>query len=267
MTDIPRIEGIPEIPGAKPFIGHLHLHGGASGFTDARFWTIWGEKLNSELLQVRFGNKRVVIANSFNMVRELFVGHANQTSGRPRQYIFKHFVGEKHPPSIGVVCRLLTFVVGFDLGTSPLEGSFKRQRTAGIKAAQPRQWPLHHRMLAREGYEVVQALVDDGDYGEKPIFVLELFRKVSMNIAFQLTFGKRFRHQDDPWLLEYTRNAKKITKFVPNAEFCQIFAYLDGTGFEEHRIPGLTLSRSYASFRGPVETQLRPGSPRKIETE
>lgn len=92
-TDIAKIPGVPELPGAKPFIGHLHMHAGASGVNDAMLWSRWGEKLNADLLQIKFGSKRVVVANSFNMVRELFVKHANQTSARPRQYIFEHFVG------------------------------------------------------------------------------------------------------------------------------------------------------------------------------
>lgn len=93
-TDIPKVKGIPELPGARPFIGHLHLHGGVSGVNDGVFWSRWGARLGSELLQVRFGNKRVVIANTFQTVRELFVTNARQTSGRPNQYIFKHFVGK-----------------------------------------------------------------------------------------------------------------------------------------------------------------------------
>lgn len=60
-------------------------------------WSQWGERLNAELLQVKFGSRRVVIANSFDMVRELFVRNANQTSARPRQYIFEHFIGEWKP--------------------------------------------------------------------------------------------------------------------------------------------------------------------------
>jgi hypothetical protein len=67
-------------------------------------------------------------------------------------------------------------------------------------------------MMAREAFEVVQVLAEDGQWGQKPLLVLDLFRKVSMNLAFQLTFGKRFDRADDPWLTRYITNAQAITK-------------------------------------------------------
>lgn len=102
--------------------------------------------------------------------------------------------------------------LGYDLGTHSLDESFKRQRTAGLKSMQPRLWPSYYPMLNREGFELVQALTQDGEFGKKSIFVLDLFRKVSMNLAFQLTFAKRFERSDDPWLQEYVVQAQAITK-------------------------------------------------------
>ncbi|KIV95930.1 hypothetical protein PV10_03525 [Exophiala mesophila] len=192
VTDIGKIKGIPELPGARPFIGHLHLHGGASGVNDGVLWMKWGEKLRTGLLQVKYGTRRIVVANSFGMVRELFVRNSNQTSGRPGQYIFKHFVG-------------------FDLGTHSLNEPFKRQRMAALRSALPKKWPSYYSMLSREGFELVQTITHDGEFGDKPLFVLELFRKISLNLAFQLTFGKRFRDANDPWLREYISYAKTIT--------------------------------------------------------
>lgn len=92
-SDIPNIRGIPEMPSALPFIGHLHLHAGASGVNDGALWSSWSKRLGSDLLQVKFGRNRVVIANSFNAVRELFVTHGHLTSRRPRQYIFEKYIG------------------------------------------------------------------------------------------------------------------------------------------------------------------------------
>lgn len=67
-------------------------------------------------------------------------------------------------------------------------------------------------MLSREAHELLQEIVDDSDFGTKSLVVLEKFRKLSMNIAFQLTFAKRFKHTNDPWLQKYISNAKMITK-------------------------------------------------------
>lgn len=93
-TDIPKIKGIPEMPGAAPFLGHLHLHAGVSGKSDAGLWTYWGKVLKTDLLQVKFGQNRVVIANSWDAVREIFVTNANKTSARPRQFVFERYIGK-----------------------------------------------------------------------------------------------------------------------------------------------------------------------------
>ncbi|EXJ94377.1 hypothetical protein A1O1_02771 [Capronia coronata CBS 617.96] len=245
-TDIPKISGIPELPGAKPFIGHLHLHAGASGENDAMLWSRWGEKLNTDLLQVKLGNRRIVIANSFNMVRDLFVRNAAQTSARPRQYIFEHYIG-------------------YDIGSHSLDDNFKRQRMAGIKSVQPRQWPVYYPMLAREGFELVQTLAQDGEFGQKSLFVLELFRKVSMNLAFELTFAKRFARADDPWLQEYVANAKAITKVrgASNTwiDFVPLMRLLPGakTDAEQGRIGSKNRDRMIAEVLVELQNKIAKG--------
>jgi hypothetical protein len=75
------------------FIGHLHLHAGASGKNDAAVWAEWSKKLGSNLLQVRFGSRKVVIANSFDSIKEIFVANAAATSAKPQQYVFERHVG------------------------------------------------------------------------------------------------------------------------------------------------------------------------------
>lgn len=47
----------------------------------------------ADLSQMKYGNRRVVVANSYERVRELFVKNINQTSDRPTSYVFEHFVG------------------------------------------------------------------------------------------------------------------------------------------------------------------------------
>lgn len=192
-TDIPKIAGIPEIPGGIPFLGHLHLHAGASGRNDAAFWGSWSKRLGSDLIQVKFGNRRVVIANTFDSVKELFVTHGGATSARPRQYIFEKYVG-------------------YDLGSHSLDEHFKAQRIAAIKSVQPRQWPSFYDGLDREGDRLIANLAEQGDYGHLTIFPLKMLQIVAMNLAWRISFDKSFDDADDPWLREYIDNACIITK-------------------------------------------------------
>ncbi len=103
------------------------------------------------------------------------------------------------------------FGIGYDLGSSSLDDVHKRERLASIKSVQPRKWPTFYPMLRREGYDIIRVLAEDGDYGKKSLFPHPFFQRVSMNIAFQVTLGKRFTNAKDPWLREYIENAGKIT--------------------------------------------------------
>ncbi|EXJ80755.1 hypothetical protein A1O3_07039 [Capronia epimyces CBS 606.96] len=191
-SDIPKIQGIPEMPSAMPFIGHLHLHAGASGVNDAALWSSWSRRCGSDLLQVKFGRNRVVVANSFNAVREVFVTNGHLTSARPRQYVFEKYIG-------------------YDLGSHSLDENYKQQRLAGLKALKPIEWPKFYPGLEKEGDRLIVNLAELGNYGKTPINPLKMMQIVAMNLGFQTTFGKTFDDANDPWLREYIDNAMIIT--------------------------------------------------------
>ncbi|EXJ90308.1 hypothetical protein A1O1_03407 [Capronia coronata CBS 617.96] len=180
------------MPSALPFIGHLHLHAGTSGVNDARLWGDWGKRFGSDLLQVKFGRNRVVIANTVDSVRELFVTNGHLTSARPRQYVFEKYIG-------------------YDLGSHSLDANYKQQRLAGIKALKPIEWPKFFSGLDKEGDRLIINLAEQGNYGKTPINPLKMMQIVAMNLLFQITFGKRFEDANDPWLREYIDNASIIT--------------------------------------------------------
>jgi phenylacetate 2-hydroxylase len=168
-TNAPKIPGIPELPSALPFIGHLHLHAGASGLgNDAALWTYWSNKLGSDILQVKWGNRRVVTASSFHSIKEIIVTNGTSTNGRPRAHIFEKYVG-------------------YDLGSYSLEphsrdGNFKAQRTAAIKSANPRNFPSFYPCLQRAGDRVVANLAVQGGYGKTAINPLSYMQVVAMAV-------------------------------------------------------------------------------------
>ncbi|EXJ85327.1 hypothetical protein A1O1_05691 [Capronia coronata CBS 617.96] len=192
-TNIPKIDGIPEIPGARPFLGHLHLHAGVSSVNDGALWASWAKKHDAPIFQMKYGQIRVVVANTFAAIREIFVTNARKTSDRPRQYMFEQYVG-------------------YDLGTHSLDDNFKQQRLAGIASVQPRKWPLFYAGFNREADRLIASLAQDGEYGAQPMNPFRYMQLMSMNLSFHITFDKHFDNAQDPWLRDYVDNAVKISK-------------------------------------------------------
>lgn len=66
-TDIPKIKGLPEIPG-WPIFGNLIELGDNHALAASK----WAKKYGP-VFQVRMGNKRIVFANTFDSVRNLWI--------------------------------------------------------------------------------------------------------------------------------------------------------------------------------------------------
>ncbi|KAH0845829.1 hypothetical protein FOPE_12606 [Fonsecaea pedrosoi] len=94
-TTIPRIEGIPEIPGALPFIGHLHYFGASSGKADATVWTEWSQKYGYDLYQAKFGQTRFLVVNSIRTVKDLWLGENLSIIEKREPFTFKKYIGER----------------------------------------------------------------------------------------------------------------------------------------------------------------------------
>ncbi|KAJ6167142.1 hypothetical protein N7470_002589 [Penicillium chermesinum] len=112
-TDVPKIKGLPEIPGI-PIFGNL-LQLGDQHATVAGKWA----KKYGPVFQVRMGNKRIVFANSFDSVRQLWIKDSSALISRPTFHTFHSVVSSSQ---------------GFTIGTSPWDESCKKRRKAAATA-------------------------------------------------------------------------------------------------------------------------------------
>ena len=87
-TDIPKISGLPEAPGAVPFYGHLK----ALGDDHPTVFEEWGKQFNWPVMQARMGAKRVIVLNSYEAAQEWMVRNASATIDRPLFYTFANVV-------------------------------------------------------------------------------------------------------------------------------------------------------------------------------
>jgi phenylacetate 2-hydroxylase len=93
-----RIKGLPEVPG-YPIVGNLVQLGSEHALQCKQ----WAEKYGP-VFQLRFGNKRVVVANSYKAVKELWIDNQSATISRPMFHTFHSVVSSSQ---------------GFTIGTSP----------------------------------------------------------------------------------------------------------------------------------------------------
>ncbi|KAL4873703.1 cytochrome P450 [Aspergillus spectabilis] len=113
------VKGIPELPNAVPFYGHLKSLGvdHASAFQDAY------TKHNHEVVQAKLVTRRVLVLNSFEAAQEFIVKNASATIDKPLFYTFHGIVSTTQCGTIG---------------TSPWNDSTKRMRTtAGALMRRP----------------------------------------------------------------------------------------------------------------------------------
>lgn len=83
-TDITKLAGIPELPGARPFYGHLKVLGNDHATEFQRF----GQKESAGVVQAKLGNRRVIVLNTFEAAQEWIIKNATATIDRPLFWTF-----------------------------------------------------------------------------------------------------------------------------------------------------------------------------------
>ena len=182
-TDIHFIKGLPEIPGALPITGHLL----ELGDDHATVCENWWKKYKHSTFQVRLGNTRAVVVNSFEDCRRMLIGHQSAVIDRPTLYTFHGVISSTQ---------------GFTIGSSPWDESCKNKRKATGQAlgrpAIKTYWP----MFDLESYCIVRDLVRDSQKGEMMLNIRPYFQRYALNTTLTLCYGIRMDSVWDDMLRE-----------------------------------------------------------------
>lgn len=89
-VDFKHIEGIPEIQGGTTLAGHLHLLGEDHASTLEK----WSDENAWPIFQIRLGNRRAIILNSFEITKDWMVTRQASTIDRPWLYTFHGVVSK-----------------------------------------------------------------------------------------------------------------------------------------------------------------------------
>lgn len=182
-TDIPKIKGIPEIPGALPIFGHLLQ----LGEDHATVCESWWRKYRQSVFQIRLGNTRAVVVSSFDDAKQMLVGNQTAVIDRPTLYTFHGVISSTQ---------------GFTIGSSPWDTSCKNKRKAAGQALGRPAMRGYFDMFDLESYCIVRDLLKDSKNGAIEIGVRPYIQRYALNTTLTLCYGIRMDNVYDDMLRE-----------------------------------------------------------------
>ncbi|KAK5705584.1 hypothetical protein LTS12_028267, partial [Elasticomyces elasticus] len=180
-TDVPKIKGLPEIPGV-PIFGNL-LQLGDKHATVTGKWA----KQYGPVFQVRMGNRRIVFANSFDSVRQLWIKDQSALVSRPTFHTFHSVVSSSQ---------------GFTIGTSPWDESCKRRRKAAATALNRPAVQSYMPIIDLESTMSIKELLRDSENGTMDVNPTAYFQRFALNTSLTLNYGFRIAGNVNDELLQ-----------------------------------------------------------------
>ncbi|EEA24822.1 hypothetical protein EYB25_004077 [Talaromyces marneffei] len=181
QTDTPKIKGLPEIPGVPIFGNLIQL-----GENHAKVAAEWAKQYGP-VFQVRMGNKRIVFANSFESVKQLWLKEQSALISRPTFHTFHSVVSSSQ---------------GFTIGTSPWDESCKRRRKAAATALNKPAVQSYMPIIDLEATTSIQEMYRDSNKGQIDINPIPYFQRYALNTSLTLNYGIRIDGNVDNSLLQ-----------------------------------------------------------------
>ncbi|KAK8017420.1 hypothetical protein PG993_013746 [Apiospora rasikravindrae] len=191
-TDIPHIKGLPEIPGAVPVFGHLLKLGEDHATTCEKWWRQYGHSA----FQVKLGNTRAVVVNSFDDCKKMLLGNQNAVVDRPKLYTFHGVISSTQ---------------GFTIGSSPWDESCRKKRKAAGTALGRPALRNYYPMFDLESYCIIRDMQKDSQSGEVEIDVRPYIQRYALNTTLTLCYGIRMDAVYDDLLREILQVGSAIS--------------------------------------------------------
>ncbi|KAI3398213.1 hypothetical protein diail_9690 [Diaporthe ilicicola] len=182
-TDISHIKGLPEIPGAVPIFGHLLRLGEDHATVCEKWW----RQYNHSVFQIKLGNTRAVVVNSFEDCKKMLLGNQNALIDRPKLYTFH---------------GLISSTQGFTIGSSPWDESCKKKRKAAGTALGRPALRNYYPMFDLESYCILRDLKRDSGNGDIELDVRPYIQRYALNTTLTLCYGIRMDSVYDELLRE-----------------------------------------------------------------
>lgn len=192
-TDVPKISGIPEILG-WPIFGSL-LELGSAHASVAGGWA----KKYGPVFQARLGNKRIIFANTFDSVRELWIKNQSALISRPTLHTFHTVVSSSQ---------------GFTIGTSPWDESCKVRRKAAATALNKPSVASYMPIIDLESTVSIKEIFTNSKDGTIEVDPCAYFQRFALNTSLTLNYGFRIEGNiNDSLLNEITTVERLVSNF------------------------------------------------------
>jgi 3-hydroxyphenylacetate 6-hydroxylase len=196
ITEVYRYQ--QRIPGFKgpmgyPLFGNIPQVLGDSAEVYRKWAKIWGP-----VYQVQLGDIPVIVVNTANASKEIFLTNTRSTNSRPLMRTFH-----------GVVSA----TQGATIGSSPMDESLKRRRKAATSALNKPavQSYVHH--IDLESKEFVSDCFIRGKAGKISLDPMPLIKRMSLNMSLTLNWGTRIDNIDDPLFREIIHVEEMVSSF------------------------------------------------------
>lgn len=191
-TDIPKIKGLPE-PFGWPIFGNLFQ----LGENHALALLTLSEKFGS-VFQIRLGNRRIVVANSYDSIREIWIKNQSSLISRPMLYTFHNVVSSSQ---------------GFTIGTSPWDESCKRRRQAAAAALNKTSIQSYLPIVDNESFYVIKDILNECKDGQRDININDYLQRFASNTTLMVNYGRRFSSSSDKLFREVVEVQAAIARF------------------------------------------------------
>ncbi|KAM3558872.1 hypothetical protein MY1884_003764 [Beauveria asiatica] len=191
-TDVPHIHGLPEIPGAVPVFGHLLKLGQDHASTCEKWW----RQYKHSVFQVKLGNTRAVVVNSFDDCKKMLLANQNAVIDRPKLFTFH---------------GLISSTQGFTIGSSPWDESCKKKRKAAGTALSRPALRNYYPMFDLESFCILRDMRKDSQNGQVEIDVRPYIQRFALNTTLTLCYGIRMDAVYDDLLREILHVGSSIS--------------------------------------------------------
>jgi len=191
-TDVPKIHGLPE-PSGWPIFGCLFELGNNHSKALAQM-----AKKVGPVFQDRMGNKRIVVANSYDSIKEFWVKHQAALISRPALHTFHKVVSSSQ---------------GLSIGTSPWDESCKQRRKAAATALNKPAVQSYMPIIDLESYSAISELLKECDGGRADINIIPHLQRFALNTSLTLNYGTRISSSSDELLKEIVEVEGAVARF------------------------------------------------------
>lgn len=187
--------------------GHLLKLGEDHASTCEKWWRQYGDSV----FQLKLGNTRAVVVNSFDDCKKMLLGNQNAVIDRPTLYTFHGVISSTQ---------------GFTIGSSPWDESCKKKRKAAGTALGRPALRNYYEMFDLESYCIVRDLKRDSKDGQLEISVRPYIQRYALNTTLTLCYGIRMDEVYDELLREILHVGSAISLLRSASENLQDYVPL-----------------------------------------